>query len=259
MAATTISRSNIGTNDDGSGTTGTVINVAYINLIYDNIDALFSAAGGVTFNQGTGDAAIIMLESSDVAHGMTGFAGTAVYCAMSKFSATLGGVNMLGLSEGQTSVQLQGFATTVDTTKTTAGVAPIMMYAALKNGTSNQAVSANGNLMAIQNLGTTRFIFDAEGDGHADVSWTTFDTHDDLALLTSLEGELAGKDALRSEFHDWMTYNRDSLAKSRLVTFDDNGQTFVNFTRLSMALCGAVRQLGSRLAATEAKLAALKA
>jgi hypothetical protein len=252
MAATTISRANIGTNDDGSGTTGTVINTAYIGLIYDNIDALFSSSGGITLNQGAGDAAIIMLESSDVAHGMTGFAGTAVYCALSKFSATAGGVNMLGLSEGQTAVQAQGFATTVDTTKSTAGVAPVMLYSALKNGTSVQAVSADGNLVAIQNLGTTRFIFDAEGDGHADSAWTTFDTFDDVALITSLEGELAGRDALKAEFHDWMTVNRETLQAAKLVTFNEDGHHFVCFTRMQMALCGAIRQLALRLKALEA-------
>jgi predicted secreted protein len=46
-----IDRSDIGTNDDGSGTTGTVLNAAYIALaLYDKIDAalalLFPLAGG---------------------------------------------------------------------------------------------------------------------------------------------------------------------------------------------------------------------
>jgi hypothetical protein len=42
MAATTISRATI-TDDDGSGTTGTILNSAWVNsAIYDRIDALFT-------------------------------------------------------------------------------------------------------------------------------------------------------------------------------------------------------------------------
>ncbi len=40
--ATTIDRSAIGTNDDGSGTVGTVVNTGYVgSAIYDKVDALF--------------------------------------------------------------------------------------------------------------------------------------------------------------------------------------------------------------------------
>jgi len=43
MAATTISRATI-TDDDGSGTTGTILNSAWVNnAIYDRVDALFTA------------------------------------------------------------------------------------------------------------------------------------------------------------------------------------------------------------------------
>lgn len=47
MAATTISRATI-TDDDGSGTTGTILNSAWVNnAIYDRVDALFTAAAFV--------------------------------------------------------------------------------------------------------------------------------------------------------------------------------------------------------------------
>lgn len=264
MAATTISRSNIGTNDDGSGTTGTVINVAYINFIYDNIDALFSGSG-VTFNQGASDATILTFESSDVAHGMTGFAGTNAYALFSKFAANDGGMNLLTLTEAQVAFQLQGFATTVDTTKSVAAVAPIMFYSALKNGTSNQAVSANGNLVAIQNLGTTRFIFDAEGDSHQDVgtAWTNFDDHDDMALLDALTGIVSQPaDPLRTQFAQLVTEHRDALVKNRIVTINDHeggdGSIFVNWSRFHMLMIGAVRQVGRELAETRSRLQAIE-
>lgn len=259
MAATTISRTNIGTDDDGSGATGTVINAAYIGLaVYDAIDALFSGAG-VTFNQGAFDSFILTFESSDVAHGMTGFAGTSAYALMSKYAANDGGLNVLTLTEASTACQIQGFVTTVDTTKSAAAVAPIMFYLAMKNGTSNQAITANGNLVAFQSLGQTRFIFDVEGDSHEDgTGWTAYDAYDDVALIASVESELS-RDPLRDEFKSWMTYNRDDLSRARLVTFNEDGHHFVNRSRMQMALCGAVRQLALRCAQQEARLKALEA
>jgi hypothetical protein len=259
MAATTISRTNIGTNDDGSGTTGTVINTSYIGLaIYDAIDALFSSTTGIRLNQAGGDAAIISLESSDVAHGMTSAVGTDTYGDVRKVSGTDGGLLLRGFTEVTNAVGIQAWYTSDNSTRSTAGTAPISLAALLKSGTSAGDPAANANLVIIQSNGTTRFIFDSDGDAHADVSWTTFDTHNDLELLASLEGELAGKDALREGFHDWMTYNRDALAASQLVTFNDDGHHFVNFTRLSMALCGAVRQLGAQNAQLAGRLLAIE-
>jgi hypothetical protein len=47
MAATTIARDSF-TDDDGSGTTGTIINAAWVgSAIYDNIDALFAAGQSI--------------------------------------------------------------------------------------------------------------------------------------------------------------------------------------------------------------------
>jgi hypothetical protein len=263
MAATTISRTNIGTNDDGSGTTGTVINTSYIGLaIYDAVDALFSASGGITLNQAGGDGAILSLESSDVAHGVTGYAGTDTYAFLVKQSATSGGVRFVGLSETTGGIFLEGVYTTDDTTKSNAAVASVFMSASKKSGTSVTVPGANANLAVISKATVgAMFIFDAEGESHQDVgtTWTAFDTHDDVALIASLETEiLAGRDELKDTFRDWMVYNREALEQSRLVTFNENGRHFVNFTRLSMALCGAVRQLAVKNQLQEQRLLAIE-
>lgn len=258
MAATTVSRSNIGTNDDGSGTTGTVINTAYIGLIYDNIDAIFSSTTGITLNQAGGDGAILTLESSDVAHGMTTYIPTSAYGAFSKMNATDGGLNIFAATEATTALQMLALSTVDTTTKSTAAGAPVEFFVGVKSGTSVTSVGSNANMVVIRNAGITRFIFDGDGDAHADVSWTTYDTHDDVALLTSMEGELAGRDSLRAGFHEWMTYNRDALTKAKLVSFNDDGHHFVNFSRLSMALCGAIRQLAERCERQEVRLRAIE-
>jgi len=52
MAATTISRATI-TDDDGSGTTGTIINSAWVGAaFYDKVDALFVASQGIEASTG---------------------------------------------------------------------------------------------------------------------------------------------------------------------------------------------------------------
>ena len=47
MAASTITRSTL-TDDDGSGTTGSIVNNAELQKIYDNIDANAAGAGSYT-------------------------------------------------------------------------------------------------------------------------------------------------------------------------------------------------------------------
>jgi hypothetical protein len=265
MAATTISRSGIGTNDDGSGTTGTVVNVAYIGLIYDNVDALFTSTTGIRLNQAGGDNAIVSLESSDVAHGMTAIENTDVYGTLGKVSATDGGLRIRGFSETTQAVLVQGSQTTADTTKSTAGLGALVLAGSLKSGTGVTDISANGNILAIANNGTVRFIFDAEGDSHQDVgtAWTNFDAHDDIALLNALTGLVSRPDdPLRSGFAALVSEHRDALETNRIVTVNDHpggdGSIFVNWSRFHMLMIGAVRQLGRDLADTKGRLLAIE-
>jgi hypothetical protein len=267
MAATTISRTNIGTNDDGSGTTGTVINTSYIGLaIYDAIDALFSSTTGIRLNQAGGDAAIISLESSDVAHGMTSAVGTDTYGDVRKVSGTDGGLLLRGFTEVTNAVGIQAWYTSDNSTRSTAGTGPISLAALLKSGTSAGDPAANANLVIIQSNGTTRFIFDSDGDSHQDVgtAWTNFDAHDDIALLDAFTGLVSQPaDPLRSQFANLVCEHRDALVKNRIVTMNDHeggdGSIFVNWSRFHMLMIGAVRQLGRELADTRGRLLAIEA
>ncbi len=266
MAATTISRANIGTNDDGSGNTGTVINVAYVGLLYDNIDALFTASGGIRLNQGGADVAIVSLESSDVAHGMTSIAGTDTFGDFRKVAANDGGLLIRGFTEVTSAVTIQGLYVSDNSTRSTAGTAPISLAALLKSGTSAGDPAANANLVIIQANGTTRFIFDSDGDSHQDVgtAWTNFDAHDDMALLDALTGVVSRPaDPLRAAFAGLVAEHRHALVANRIVTINDapgeDGSIFMNWSRFHMLMLGAVRQLGRQYAALDGRLNALDA
>jgi hypothetical protein len=199
---------------------------------------------GLTINQSTNDDHILALKSTtDVTHPFTDFAETDTYGYMEKSEAAAGGLQIVGLKD---SGGAAGWALTLDgmlgeaadTTKTTAGIGVVTMRARITDaGTGAADVGADGNLFVIRNNATTRYIFDAEGSAHADVEWTTFDEHDDLALLDSLE----------ASFGQFADQHREQLEALRIAHFDDRpGHAMVNWTRLSMLLVGAVRQLSQR-------------
>ncbi len=154
----------------------------YVNLssgkwfINDTANAKLTV--GLTLNQGANDDEILAFKSSDVAHGITGIAETDTYGFFKKFSATDGGLRMEGLTEGSTAVYIIGTMTSANATKSTSGIGTINLFSELKSGTGATASGADANLVSIQDHtgagSVTRFLFDAEGSGHADVEWTTY-------------------------------------------------------------------------------------
>jgi hypothetical protein len=135
-----------------------------------------------------------------------------------------------------------------DTTKTVDALGVVSLDAGVATGTGIATVGADGNLVVIRSLTTTKFIFDLEGSAHADVAWTTFDTHDDLALLNLLNAHLTPEsDPLKANFSEWAAQSRDELERLKLVTFNEDGHNFLNLTRMHMLEVGALRQMGERL------------
>jgi hypothetical protein len=266
MAATTISRASVGTDDDGSGTTGTAINAAWVGTaIYDGVDALFTSLTGIRLNQGAGDGAIVSLESSDIAHGMTAVENTDVYGTLGKQSATDGGLRVTGLTEVTTAISLAAQHTTGDTTKSTAAIGAVVVNGALKSGTGVSTMTANSNIVTFANNSTTRFILDADGDSHQDVgtAWTNFDAFDDVALLNALTGVVSrAGDPLRDAFGALVADHRASLVAHRIVTINDgpgeDGSVFVNWSRFHMLMIGAVRQIAREMSALQQRTLALE-
>lgn len=294
MAATTISRATW-TDDDGSGTTGTIINNARLAAdVYDKIDALFASGttlthggnlilegsrvfyinetvdnnvtAGIVINQGASDDRILTFKSSDIAHGITNMVETDTYGAFGKRDGAEGGLWIMGFGEGtRAGVNIDGHVGTADIGRTTAAGAAIIMDGYLASGANRTVLGTNGNVMVVRNGGSTRFIFDAEGDAHADVSWTTFDSHDDALVLEALTAEVARpddpyRDAIRQHFGESLEamIPREELTRMKLVTFNDDGHNFVNMTRLSMLLTGAARQAARRNTALEMELSEVR-
>lgn len=230
--------------------------------VYVNDTSNAQMTVGVTINQGAADDEALALKSSDVAHGVTGVTETDTYAAVGKASPTAGGASYRGFSEGDTGVQLYAIGTTDNTTKSTAAGAYVDILAQKKSGASAGAQGANANLVVIRDGGgNTRFIFDTEGDSHQDVgtAWTNFDDWDDIGLLTTLAHNISREgNRIRGEFQKWIMYHRGALEAAGLVTFNDDGHHFVNMSRLTMLLVGAVRQQAAKTVALEERFAALE-
>jgi hypothetical protein len=193
---------------------------------------------------------VIALKHPGVVHGMTDIAENDTYGRIQASSATTGCLQIDGLSDAAAVValQLRGMVNgAADTTKGTAATGCVAIDGYIKSGSFVGAPGANENLLYISAAGVTRFIFDTEGSGHADVEWTTYDKHDDIALITEME------EILLAAEHPSQTPRRHYMESTRIIGKGswhmENGKprAMVDFTKLAMLHHGAHVQTGEKL------------
>jgi hypothetical protein len=232
---------------DSSGTVN-------INDITTNADMTV----GLTINQGGNGDHILTFKSSEVSHGVTSQVEQDTYGYLKKRSGSIGGLMIVGIIEtgNQSALYLQGVATDTDTGKTAGDYGVIRLDARVKapSGTTSGAVGADGNLLSIDTDNATRFIFDAEGSGHADVEWVAFAEHDDIALVSDMET------ALLATEENYQTENRHYLEQTGIIgkgswhTENGKPRAMINFTKLSMLHHGALIQIGDRFISNEERI-----
>ena len=226
------------------------------SIIYVNDTSDANLTTGIVINQGGADNHIVSLKSSDVAHGMTANLETDTYGSVDKATAATGGLRITGWAGGTTGLFLRGIHTTDNTTKSTAATGAVILQGGLKAAADHSNCGADANLVVIRNHATARFIFDAEGSGHADVEWVAFAGHDDLALVNDMERELVARET------GGQTERRHSLEVLGVIGRDswhlENGRprAMVNFTKLAMLHHGALMQVGERFTILEQALMA---
>src|SRR3990167_2653880 len=249
----------------GAGTAITMgATSGYTNLrhvLFINTTSNANMTLGITIRQGAADNEAVALGSSDVAHGITGQAETDIYATMKKVAATLGGMELKGLTSGVgPGLSGLGIITTADTAKTTAAVGAINFSAYLKSGSSVTTLGAEGNIMTFQDQGSARFIFDVEGDSFEDGSgWTAFDKYDDVQLLDRINSAmLKAGDPIRGEFWSWIGENAMMLQKLKLVYFNEDGHHFINRSKMQELLVGVARQLGRENVELRSRLDAIE-
>jgi len=181
------------------------------------------AGNGLTINQGANDDEIFALKSSDVAHGVTTQTETDTYYLTKKYSSTLGGVMKNSFSESSECEFHQGFATSFNATKTTAGSGTFQLQAYLISGTTiNDNVTANGNLFAVKSrvggVNQTKFIVDHEGDYYYDGSGSAYDAYDDAVLLRAIDSD--SQNAIKTAFDVFVKEMKDDLVNTKIIGKD---------------------------------------
>ena len=201
--------------------------------------------GGLNLNQGAEDANIIALKSSDVAHYTTNEVEADSYFKAAKYSATVGGAILTGYGEGNIAMAVQGVSAggQSSTTKSTSAEASVVIKGNVESSNSLAALPANHNALVIMNHTTTRFIFDTDGDFHADSSSTTFDAYDDAQLVRAYDLS-HGNGVVDSKFDKFVAYNHEKLADLELVGREEDGTPnhFVNVTGMQRLHNGAIWQ-----------------
>ena len=206
--------------------------------------------------QGANDDDIMSFGSSDVAHGMTTEVHTDTFGVFKKRSATTGGQEIRGYGESEEGLYLSGRVVSTDTTKNTSADAPLALDARLKSGSGTDEVASNGNLVTIKTTDTTRFIFDKEGSGHADIEFTTYDDYNDIELMRGVHGALVP--CFTKQFGRDMVYNICQYQEMGLIgrcsvhweNHDDGTpqlRGMVNMTKLSMLHHSTIIQLADNL------------
>jgi len=201
--------------------------------------------GSATINQGADDGEILTFKSSDVAHGVTARTETDTYGFIKKGRTDEGGVFLGGYTELDIGITLDATSTSDITDKNTGANGNILVRARKKDGTGDGQIGSNANLMVIENYDVTRFIFDAEGDFHADntVNATAFDTYNDAQLVRAFDLS-HGKGVIQSKFDEFVNYQHETLAELGLVGREDDGTPnhFINITGMQRLHNGAIWQ-----------------
>ena len=204
------------------------------------------ANGGLCLNGGANDESYLTFKSSDVAHGMTSEDETDTFSTMAKQSATKGGLQIRAFKEDsdtewfEMNCQADNDASE---TKSASAKGAFTMVASKKSGTGTGAVNANGNLLTIAGYTSTEFIFEANGNFHAESGSTTFDAYEDAQLVRAFDLS-HGRGVIESKFDKFVQYNHEKLAELKLVGRDEDGtpNSMLNVTGLQRLHNGAIWQ-----------------
>lgn len=198
-------------------------------------------------------------KQSGVTHDMTNLAEQDTIYSMGPISTTYGGVRLFGFVDSGAYIgqQIIGLVMDTQSTRSTSAQAPVVLQGNLSDGGGGSgALGSNINTLVIRNYGTTRFIFDSDGDFFADSGSSTFDAYDDIQLTRALDVERSGKEFVKDNFDEFLKYNKKDLEDMGIAYFneDTDGHVFVNVTRLTYLQNGAIWQLYKKLQKMERAL-----
>jgi len=271
-----------------AATLTTRLTVSADGLVLVNETANSDMTQGITINQGSADDEILAFKSSDVNQPSTNYAEADTFGFVSKTAGATGGLKFGAFTESgvdsRTCYYYVVNADNADTTKSASGEGLYQIDLAINSGTGSAVVNSDGNMVAFTSNGNARFLFDAEGSGHADVEWTTFS---DSRLKTNVESSPYGLTQVRDvgakifDKHSGSIDQDDNVVLEdrparRMVGFiaqeimaempelvkalpDDKSFYSLDYGRLTPILWSAVKELDATVQSLEARIVALEA
>ena len=230
---------------DGAGTTEACANGANF-FIADTANA--NMTQGITIQQGSASNQVLAFKhSGSVAHGMTDLYETDTYGMIGR-SATDGGMSLECLS-GSSALcfSVTSNAGAENTASSTSAISASQFTSEKKNGTTRQAIGADGNLFGVRNGGNTRLVLKGDGDLHYDGSTnaTSWDDHDDVGLLNTFRN-LTTANKAQDVFGQFIDENAQILHDTGVITMNDDGHHFVSTKGLNALIIDTIRQEGQK-------------
>ncbi len=199
---------------------------------------------GITIQQGSNTTEILALKNSDVGHGNANTeTDTIGNFKVISASGAGGGLILNGYAGSSISAALMlvGNAGLGDTTKSTTATGAVEIVSSRS--------TANQNLLTLHSTtSVARFIFDNDGDLLADAAITAsaYDAFDDAQMVRALEVQRNPAGIVRTEFDNWLKYNRGDLQAAKIAYFNDgpgeDGSVFISYTGLTRLHSGAIWQ-----------------
>jgi len=244
--------------------TGTVSSTPHMTFIRDSgVVAIGSRAAnthitqGLLINQSAYDDHALQLHSvGEVAHGITDLAPASAYCYMAKYAATVGGLDLAGLTEGTVALSVHGLIETEDTTTADNSTAAVHVETVRRFSANVGALGPTGNLFIVKNFTTTMFIVKGDGDvansGGA-TAMAIYDDYDDVKLLRSVKAAMAPN--YKEALGDWVDSHMEVLERTGVITRSESGY-FISLRGWRGLLIDTINQLATRIDNLELRIPA---
>jgi len=203
---------------------------------------------GLTINvEDAGDEAFA-IKASNSLHTMTAKAEADTFFTITKADGSSGGAHLHGYkSDADTAgkaVMITGLLDeAADETVTTSAIGIVQIRARIGDGTSAQAIAADGNVLVVSNETTAAFL--VKGDGQlyaADPTVATFDSYDDAQLIRALDHTRQSPTMIRERWDDFIKYNEQDLVEAGILGDTRENGGLLNVTGLQRLHNGAIWQ-----------------
>ena len=197
-------------------------------LINETSDTLNT--NGLIVNQENADDHVLTLKSNDVATNATTLAQSDTFGFFQKEDATGGGLHVIGVSDNEEGLVLEGIHATNDNTQTTSSNGSVELVGGLISGTTRGLAANTDNILAIRNNTTTLGIVKGDGDTLLSGSLRSgsFGTADaTLHAATTTGGKLRVENTSASDGDNLVEFYKEGAAQWIVGVDDSNSDHFV--------------------------------